>query len=85
MTPEFKETMDSYEAFFDEYIEFMEKYENSEDNVAMMADFAEYMQKYADFMDKMAVIEDAELSEADAWYYAEVTARIYAKLAAAGL
>lgn len=84
VTPEFKETMDSYEAFFDEYIEFMEKYENSDDTTSMMLDLADYMEKYADFMAKIDAIDENELSEADALYYAEVSARIYAKLAEAG-
>ena len=45
--------MDSYEAFFDEYVEFMKKYKDSDDPTSMLADYADYMAKYADAMEKL--------------------------------
>lgn len=78
--PDFKATMDSYEAFFDEYVEFMKKYEKSDDTSGMMADYADYMMKYSDFMAKMDEIDEDSLSSADLLYYNEVNARILKKL-----
>lgn len=79
--PEFKEAMDSYENFFDEYVSFMEKYINSTDMASMMNDYTNYMTKYNDTMQKMNALGDEELSTDEALYYAEVSARITAKIA----
>lgn len=78
--PEFKEAMDSYEAFFDEYCEFMNKYKESDNSMSLMSDYADYMTKYTDTMTKMAELENEELSNEELNYYVEVTARITKKL-----
>lgn len=80
VTPEFKEAMDSYEKFFDEYVSFMKKYTNSSDTTAMLSDYAKYMQRYSDCMQKLDAIDTDTLSTADMAYYMEVTGRIYQKL-----
>ena len=77
---DFKNTMDAYEDFFNEYVDFMKKYKDSDDVVGMMADYTEYMSKYADMMSKMDEIDTDDLSAADAAYYAEVYARILDKI-----
>ena len=82
VTPEFKETMDSYEAFFDEYVAFMEVYANTDDTTAMMTEYLSYMTKYMEVMQKLDEINEEELSDADALYYAEVQLRISQKLLA---
>jgi len=82
VTPEFKETMDSYEAFFDEYIAFMEVYANTDDTTAMMTEYLSYMTKYMEVMQKLGEINEEELSDADALYYTEVQLRISQKLLA---
>lgn len=78
--PEFKEAMDSYEAFFDEYCDFMKKYNKSTDTTSMLTDYANYMTKYADTMEKMNAVDQSELSTAELKYYTEVTTRISQKL-----
>lgn len=82
--PEFKEAMDNYEAFFDEYCEFMKKYNESDDTTSLLADYASYMVKYTDTMQKMNNISGDELTDAEVAYYAEVSAMISAKLIEAG-
>ena len=82
--PEFKEAMDSYEAFFDEYVDFMEKYEDSDDVLGMLDEYSDYLTKYADYMEKLDDVDTNNLSAADAAYYAEVSARITKKLAGIG-
>ena len=72
--------MDSYEAFFDEYIDFMKAYKDSDDVLGMAADYADYMVKYADYMKKLGEVNTDELSTADALYFAEVQTRINEKM-----
>lgn len=77
---EFKDAMDSYEAFFDEYCEFMKKYTESDNSASMLSDYLSYMEKYTDTMTKFSAIEDEELSNAELAYYIDVNARISQKL-----
>lgn len=78
--PEFKEALDSYEAFFDEYITFMKKYAESNNPISMLTDYTSYMTQYIDMMDKLDKLDDGDLNNAEILYYAEVSARINQKL-----
>ncbi len=84
MTPEFKEAMDSYEEFFDEYIAFMERYSKSDNAAAMMMDYMRFMTQYMETIEEMEDIDTETLSEADELYYLEVYSRIMKKLVEAG-
>ena len=77
----FKDMMDSYEKFVDEYIAFMKKYQNSSDTSAMLNDYTKYMQKFTDFTSKIDAVDESNLSAADYNYYIEVTTRVNKKLA----
>lgn len=81
VSADFKALMDSYEEFFDSYVAFMKKYKASTDQVSMMSDLADYMTKYAEMMEKLNAIDSKSLSDADAAYYVEVSARVMKKLA----
>lgn len=80
--PEFKEAMDSYEAFFDKYIDFMNRYENADTTelMNMMTDYLQYMTDFVETMEEMEEMEDEEMSTEEALYYAQVTSRISRKL-----
>ncbi|MBS4785058.1 MAG: hypothetical protein KH009_02995 [Clostridiales bacterium] len=80
--PEFKAAMDSYEAFFDEYVAFMRKYANADptDALMLLSDYADYMDQYADTMEKLSALDDGTLSSEELDYYIEVYARITQKL-----
>ena len=80
ISPEFKAAMDSYEAFFDEYIAFMQKYSNSDDPAGMLMDYSNYMLKYADAMEKLNQMDTEEMTIEEQAYYIEVMARIQKKL-----
>ena len=67
--------------FFDEYVEFMKKYQNSDNQASMLSDLADYMTKYSETMQKLDEIDEDSLSAADLAYYTEVNARIMKKLA----
>lgn len=78
--PEFKEAMDSYEAFFNEYVEFMTRFANSNNALAMMGEYTSFMSRYTEAMTAMGNINDGTLSNEELAYYTEVQARITAKL-----
>ena len=82
VTPEFKQMMDNYEAFFDEYISFMEKLgdDNDSTDFSALGDYFSMLEKEAKIMSEMEAIDEKELSDADEAYYVEVTARISQKL-----
>lgn len=81
VTPSFKEMMDSYEAFFDEYIDFMKKYKDNPSDLSLLSEYTEYLSKYSDYMSKLSDVDTDSLSSADLAYYTEVNARITKKLA----
>ena len=80
--PEFKEAMDSYEAFFDEYIAFMERYAGADttEMLDLLSDYTKYMTEYAEAMESLSELEEQEMSVDEAIYYMEVTTRITEKL-----
>ena len=80
VSPEFKATMDSYEAFFDEYIDFMKAMSEDPTNMTMLLRYTAMMAQYAETMEKLDAIDESKLSPADDAYYIEVMARIEVKL-----
>ena len=80
ISPEFKATMDEYEAFFDEYVEFMTEYQEADNVISMMGEYASMMTQYAETMAALEEIDEDELSDEEALYYAEVMLRIDQKL-----
>ena len=80
VTPEFKAAMDSFEAFFDEYADFMKAYSESPDDLGLLLRYADFLSRYTDTMDKLDAIDESELSPADDAYYLQVMARIDVKL-----
>lgn len=81
ISAEFKAAMDSYEAFFDEYVTFMKKYAKSNGkDMNLLNDYTTYMSKYADTMTKFEALKEADMSAAEAAYYIEVQSRITKKL-----
>ena len=78
---DFKEAMDSYEEFFDEYIAFMKKFSESDgSDLGLLSEYSEYMSKYAEAMKELSEWEEKELNKAETAYYIEVQARINKKL-----
>lgn len=80
MRKDFKEAMDSYEAFMNEYVEFMKKYESNPNDAKLLADYAKYMSKYADMCDKFDKWESQDLNTTEQAYYIDVQARVSKKL-----
>lgn len=81
VTPEFKETMDSYEAFYDDYIDFMQKCNSGEiDLLEMMDNYTKMLTDMEDWTSKIESIDEENLSPADSAYYTLVTLRVSKKL-----
>ena len=74
-----KEAIDAYEAFIDEYISFMEKYEESDNSLTMLADYMSFMGKLTEYEEKMDALEK-DINDAEYIYFVEVMNRCNLKL-----
>lgn len=79
VTPEFKETMDAYEAFMDEYYNFMDNYETSTD-LDYLNQYTALLQKEQEWIQKINDMDVSKMSPADYAYYLLITSRITGKL-----
>lgn len=80
MHKDFKEAMDSYEAFMNEYVEFLKKYQSNPNDAKLLADYAKYVSKYADMCDTFDKWESEDLNATEQAYYIDVQARVSKKL-----
>lgn len=80
MRPEFKEAMDSYEAFYDEYCEFLEEYSKNPTDVALLKKYTDFLSKTQEMEEKFEAWDDNEMNSAELKYYTEVHQRIMQKL-----
>lgn len=78
--PEFKAALDQYEAFIDDYCDFLEAYlkADTDTQLSMMEDYAAWMSQYAEVMDAVRTLDACqdEMTPAQLSYYVEVTARV---------
>lgn len=79
--PSFKEAMDSYEAFFNQYCDFMEKYNANPGSPTMIAEYAKFMAQYTETMNKLDALGEENMSDQELAYYTQVMARINQRLA----
>lgn len=77
---DFRALMDGYEQFMNSYVEFMKKYEDSDDTTSMLADYGSMMQQYSDWSQKFDDVDESSLSAEDQAYYLEVQGRVLQKL-----
>ena len=80
MRPEFKEAMDSYEAFYDEYCAFMKKYQANPADLSLLAEYANMMSKLTEMDEKFDAWEDGDLNDEELKYYMEVQTRVTQKM-----
>ncbi len=83
VTPSVKEALDEYEAFFDDYITFMKKYNKADasDLNEMIDEYSNYIEKYSDMYSKLiGMAGDFKVTSSDYKYYNEVLKRIEKKL-----
>lgn len=80
MRPEFKEAMDSYEEFYDEYCKIMKKYAKNPYDMELLADYTDMLTKSAEMSEKFAAWENSDLNSVELKYYLDVNNRITKKL-----
>lgn len=79
--PEFKEAMDSYEAFYKEYCDFMKQYADNPSDLSLLAKYADMLTKVEDMDRKFEQWDEGELSSEELKYYLDVNARVEKMLA----
>lgn len=80
LSPEFKKTMDDYEAWFDHYCEVMKKYEENPSDLELLSEMTDLLSEETVMLDEMEKMDQSEMNAAELAYYLEVTARIEKKL-----
>ena len=80
VSPEFKTAMDSYETFFDEYVDFMQKFSENPSDLSLLMQYTEFMSQYTETMNDLNAIGESELTPEENAYYLEVMTRINSKL-----
>lgn len=80
MRPEFKEAMDAYEAFYDEYCEFMVSYQKNPSDLKLIAQYGQLMTKMVDVNTAFEKWDESDLNNEELKYYLEVNSRVMQKL-----
>ena len=75
-----KEALDEYEAFVDEYCEFMKKYSESGNALDMLSDYTDMLKRLSDYEDKIDSLDYDDMNAAEKAYYDEVMLRVSKKL-----
>ena len=78
--PEFKTAIDSYEAFVNDYCDFMIEYEKNPTDLGLLAKMPGMLADLAEMEKAFAAWEDDDLSNAELTYYIEVQGRVTKKL-----
>lgn len=73
---EFKEAMDSYEAFYTEYCEFMKEYSENPTDLTLIAKYADMLVKAEEMSEAFEAWEKDKLSNEELKYYLDVNNRI---------
>lgn len=78
---DYRAMVDEWEAFMNEYCDFMETYNSDSNNVVSMAlDYADMMSQYGEWAEKMSAVDDSTLTPEDVQYYVDAQTRINARL-----
>lgn len=82
--PEFKQTMDNYEAWFDHYCEVMKAYKENPSDLNLLTEMTSLLSEEVTMLDQLEKMDQSEMNAAELAYYIEVTGRIQQKLIAVG-
>ena len=80
ISPEFKKTMDDYEAWFDHYCEVMKKYQENPSDLELLTEMSDLIAEETTMFEQLENMDESEMNNAELAYYIEVTARIEKKL-----
>ncbi|MCF0128199.1 MAG: hypothetical protein HUJ70_06485 [Pseudobutyrivibrio sp.] len=80
MRQSFKEAMDAYEDFYDEYCEFMKKYNKDSSNTELLEEYFDMLEKEVEVAEAFEKWDEDELNDAELKYYIKVTGRVTQKM-----
>ena len=78
--PEFREAMNAYEAFYDEYCDFMKKYSENPTNLKLLAQYVDMMSKAEKTNKAFENWDEKEMNNEELKYYLEVNNRVMQKI-----
>lgn len=78
--PEFKEAMDSYEAFYDEYCDLLAQYTKNPTDLSLLSKYSAMLGKAEEMDKKFEAWDEGEMSNEELKYYLDVNTRIQKKL-----
>lgn len=81
LRPEFKEAMDAYEEFYQDYVDFMKKYKENPSDLTLLANYASMMSDAAEMEEKFSAWDQGEMNADELQYYMEVSSRVLKLLA----
>lgn len=73
---EFKEAMDSYEAFYTEYCDFMESYSENPADLTLLTQYADMLAKAEEMNEAFEAWDEDDLSSEELKYYLDVNNRV---------
>ena len=80
VSPEFKEWMDTYEAFMNDYIDILEKYTTNPSDLTILTDYFSMLEKYTEYEEKIESYNEETLGAADSAYFVESYSRILKRM-----
>lgn len=78
--PEFKEAMDAYETFYNEYCDFMVNYQKNPTDLKLITQYGQLMAKMVDVNEAFEKWDESDLNNEELKYYLEVNGRVMQKL-----
>lgn len=78
--PEFKDAMDSYEAFYNDYCEIMAKYAKNPTDLSILGKYADMLAKVEEMDKKFKAWDEGSLSNEELKYYLDVMNRVQKKM-----
>lgn len=80
MHPEFKEAMDSYEAFYNEYCDIVKRYTENPSDTQLLSDYTDMLTKSVEVSEKFKAWENNDLNDEELKYYLDVNNRVAKKI-----
>lgn len=80
MRPEFKEAMDSYEEFYNQYCEFMQQYQENSSDPELLKKYADMVSQMQEMNTKFEAWNQDDLNTEELKYYLDVNNRVMKKL-----
>lgn len=76
MRPDFKEAMDSYEEFYEEYCDVLKQYMEDPTDMTVLTEYSDLMQQSIEVAEKFEAWDNGDLNTEELKYYVEVNGRV---------